>query len=77
MRCAIQGWILNYVDNTVQVFLGTQIGCAQCHDHPFDRWTQKDFYQMASFTFGVETRHRREIEKNFRVEIRSIDCAMR
>lgn len=32
------------VDNTVRVFLGTQIGCAQCHDHPFDRWTQKDFY---------------------------------
>lgn len=50
------GMDLDYVDNTVQVFLGTQIGCAQCHDHPFDRWTQKDFYQMASFTFGVETR---------------------
>ncbi|MBL8816223.1 MAG: DUF1553 domain-containing protein [Planctomyces sp.] len=50
------GMDLDYVDNTVQVFLGTQIGCAQCHDHPFDRWTQQDFYQMAAFTYGIQTR---------------------
>jgi len=50
------GMALDHVDNTVQVFLGTQIGCAQCHDHPFDKWTQRDFYQMASFTFGTQTR---------------------
>lgn len=50
------GMDLDFVDNTVQVFLGTQIGCAQCHDHPFDRWTQKEFYQMASFSFGTQTR---------------------
>jgi len=30
---------LDGMNNTVRVFLGTQIGCAQCHDHPFDRWT--------------------------------------
>jgi len=35
--------------NTVQVFLGTRIQCAQCHDHPFDRWTQRDFLHMAAF----------------------------
>ena len=29
---------------TSQVFLGVRIGCAQCHDHPFDDWEQKDFY---------------------------------
>ena len=32
-----------------RVFLGTQIHCARCHDHPFDRWTQKDFYGLAGF----------------------------
>ena len=28
---------------TAQVFMGVRIGCAQCHDHPFDVWTRKDF----------------------------------
>jgi Protein of unknown function (DUF1549)/Protein of unknown function (DUF1553) len=50
------GMPLVHVDNTVRVFLGTQIGCAQCHDHPFDKWKQKDFYQLAAFTHGVGTR---------------------
>jgi tetratricopeptide (TPR) repeat protein len=47
---------LDNMNNTVRIFLGTRIGCAQCHDHPFDRWTQKEFYQMAAFTFGTLTR---------------------
>ena len=46
---------LDNMNNTVRIFLGTRIGCAQCHDHPFDRWTQKEFYQMAAFTFGTRT----------------------
>ncbi len=50
------GMPLVHVDNTVRVFLGTQIGCAQCHDHPFDHWTQKNFYELAAFTSGVTTR---------------------
>lgn len=50
------GMELESVDNTIRVFLGTQIGCAQCHDHPFDHWTQHDFYQMASFSYGIRTR---------------------
>lgn len=50
------GMALPYMDNTVRVFLGTQIGCAQCHDHPFDQWSQYQFYQLASFTSGTRTR---------------------
>ncbi|MGB2402868.1 MAG: DUF1549 domain-containing protein [Akkermansiaceae bacterium] len=42
--------LLDNVSNTAQVFLGTQIGCAQCHDHPFDDWTQKQYYELAAFT---------------------------
>lgn len=39
-----------------RVFMGVQIQCAQCHDHPFDKWTQEEFYGMASFFTGVMVR---------------------
>ena len=44
---------LDNFSNTMQVFLGRQIGCAQCHDHPFDDWSQYEYYQMASFGGGI------------------------
>ena len=46
---------------TSQVFLGVRIGCAMCHDHPFDDWEQKDFYELAAFfgkTQKVQSRQR-------------------
>jgi len=36
-------------ENVAQVFMGMRIQCAQCHDHPFDRWTQNEYYEFASF----------------------------
>ena len=39
----------DHMANTVQTFLGIQLQCAQCHDHPFDRWNRKDFLSMQSF----------------------------
>ncbi|MEM8865008.1 MAG: DUF1549 domain-containing protein [Planctomycetota bacterium] len=32
-----------------RIFLGVQIQCAQCHDHPWDRWQREDFHQLAAF----------------------------
>jgi hypothetical protein len=40
---------LKVAENTAQVFMGMRIQCAQCHNHPFDRWTQDDYYQFAAF----------------------------
>jgi hypothetical protein len=37
-----------------QAFLGVQIQCAECHNHPFDRWTMDDYYGFVSFFSGVE-----------------------
>ena len=39
-----------------QVFLGIRIGCAECHHHPFDRWTQTDYYGMLGFFAPVAAR---------------------
>lgn len=49
-----RGMPLDNMSNTVRIFLGTRLECAQCHDHPFDSWKQMDFYQMAGFTYGVD-----------------------
>ena len=48
------GMPLDNLANTLTVFLGTDVACAQCHDHPFADWTQMQFYQLASF-FGATT----------------------
>jgi hypothetical protein len=40
---------LKLAENTAQVFMGMRIQCAQCHNHPFDRWTMDDYYGFASF----------------------------
>jgi hypothetical protein len=36
-------------ENVAQVFMGMRIQCAQCHNHPFDRWTQDDYYGFVAF----------------------------
>ncbi len=37
----------------VQVFLGIRLLCAKCHDHPFEKWVQKDYYGMSAFFVQV------------------------
>jgi hypothetical protein len=35
-------------ESTVQLFMGVRIGCAKCHNHPFDRWTQDNYYGISA-----------------------------
>jgi hypothetical protein len=41
--------VLKVTENVAQVFMGMRIQCAQCHNHPFDRWTMNDYYGFAAF----------------------------
>lgn len=40
---------LKVSENVAQVFMGMRIQCAQCHNHPFDRWTMDDYYSFSAF----------------------------
>lgn len=41
------------MENMTQVFLGTRFVCAQCHDHPFEKWTQTQYFELSSYFGGV------------------------
>lgn len=56
-------------ESVAQVFLGIRLQCARCHNHPFDRWTQDDYYGWSNF-FGrieyeiIENKRRDKNDKN-------------
>ena len=37
------------VEDSAQLFLGLRIQCARCHHHPFEKWSQQDYYGFAAF----------------------------
>jgi len=47
-----RGMPLDNLSNTLTTFLGANVACAQCHDHPMASWTQRNFFEMAAF-FGA------------------------
>ena len=44
------------METTTQLFLGVRMVCAQCHDHPFERWTQDQYFQMSAFFSAIGIR---------------------
>jgi hypothetical protein len=44
-------------ETTAQVFLGVRMQCAKCHNHPYERWTQTQYYQMAAFFARVRSKN--------------------
>jgi hypothetical protein len=56
---------------TMRLFLGTQLQCAKCHDHPFEPWTQHDYFGMAGFfvrTFVAEGEEKEGLKQYFVAE---------
>lgn len=41
--------LTHQTNDTAQLFLGTRINCAQCHHHPYEKWSQDDYYRLQAF----------------------------
>ncbi len=52
-----------------RIFLGVQIQCAQCHDHPTDRWKRQQFHELAAFFARVETRQQKSKDQRFDFQV--------
>jgi hypothetical protein len=50
-----RGMPLDNLSNTMRVFLGARMECAQCHDDPYGTTERHDFYELAAFTHGQTT----------------------
>jgi hypothetical protein len=50
----------DWAETTAQVFLGVRLQCARCHHHPFDNWSQDDYFGMAAFFARVTTKNSQE-----------------
>jgi hypothetical protein len=47
----------NFVDDVSQVFLGQRLACANCHHHPYEKWSQDDYWGLAAFYGRVGTKN--------------------
>jgi hypothetical protein len=63
---------LDGVSNLLTTFLGANVSCAQCHDHPFADWSQRDFYSMAAF-FGATDGYHEDVYRKVRKIAKSED----
>jgi hypothetical protein len=66
---------LDGVSNLLTTFLGANVSCAQCHDHPFAEWTQHDFYSMAAF-FGATDGFHEDVFRKTRKLAKSTDLPL-
>ena len=53
------------VETISQVFLGARLQCAKCHNHPFERWTQDNYYGMAAFFNRIQRSNTKRANEMF------------
>ena len=61
-----RGMPLDNLANSMRIFLGSKMECAQCHDDPFGTTERHDFYQLAAFTNGQDTLKQQHMNKLWR-----------
>ena len=54
--------VVDRVDTTMQVWMGSTLGCAQCHDHKYDRFSQREFFQLYAYFDQTEDSDRGDDE---------------
>jgi len=65
------------MSNTVRIFLGTRLECAQCHNHPFDKWTQRQYFEMVAFTGGLQYKDTEYAKSDVAQHVREIEKTMK
>jgi hypothetical protein len=60
---------------TARLFLGIQIQCAQCHDHPFDQWKRPQFHELAAYFARVREQLVREANRPAAIDLRPLPFA--
>lgn len=53
-----------------QTLMGVRMQCAQCHDHPYDIWTQKDYYGLAAYFGSTDVRYREETGSLYVIDVK-------
>lgn len=61
-----------FAANFSQLTMGIQVQCAECHNHPFDRWTMNDYYGFVSFFTGIKRKTGAEPREMYIFNDRSI-----
>ncbi|MBL8993411.1 MAG: DUF1549 domain-containing protein, partial [Spirochaetia bacterium] len=61
--------ILDHVSQTSQVFLGSQIGCAMCHNAKFEKWKQREFYSFSAYFSEINIRKDGDIAKAMKLKM--------
>jgi hypothetical protein len=52
------------MEDTAQLFLGQRVGCAKCHHHPFEKWSQHDYWSFTAFFVNVDVKEPKPAKKN-------------
>lgn len=52
------------MEDTAQLFLGQRLACAKCHHHPFEKWSQHDYWSLTAFFSTVEVKEPKPMKKN-------------